>query len=325
VARNSANRGLNVTVSSNSSFALIQYLPMEDARELLSGRSAIQLKGEVSAGTLAGTVSLWWTNSTLPDIKSPNFNSLVSAITAGVPTAGNGSWVQVNNDFASAPSIPFSLTTNASVNDFIGFRDTSTGASDATFLAIVICFNTMLSTQTLTMEYCSLVAGDIPTRPAPQTPDEVLRECEYYYEKSYETNITPGTNSTSGEQFEAQLNNPVTGSTANTAQHLVARIFSLQYRTIKRTAPTLASGTLQFYTPAGTAGNVNGAIRNGGVFVTQADVPITNWQIEGPGSKYAQFLPVNVSNLVTSGAVVGNLAEAYITYQYVADVRLGVI
>jgi hypothetical protein len=335
-ARNSADNGLNITVSSSSSFALIQYIPAQIAREILTQSTAVQLKAEVSAGTLGGTVSLWWTaDGALPDLKAPNYNSLVSAITAGVPTCGNRTWTQVKNLYSdsaatvsSKSSVPFILGTSALPIDFVGFSGDTTGANSATFMAIVVAFDTMPNTTTMTIEYCSLVGGDIATRPAPQTLDQVLRECEYYYEKSYDTNRAPGSNTTSGEQFEFQQANPASGSTANVAQHLIARIFSIQYRTVKRIAPTTANGTLTLYNPDGSVplgGSVQGAIRNGGVFLTNGDVSMTNWQIEGPGTKYTQFLPNNVSNLVTSIAQVGNWAEAYITYQYVADARLGII
>ncbi len=208
-ARNSASNGLNITVSGATSFALVQYIPQAVARKLLSQYNAIQIKANVSSDTLTGTVSLWWTSDvTLPDIKTPNFNSLVSSIAAGVPTCNNGTWQKVHNERSDTNTMPFTLNTGSSSYSFAGFKDNLSppGANNATWMAIVVAFNTMQPAQTMTIDYCSLVQGDIPTRPAPQTPDEVMRECRYYYRKSFLPNTTPVENIgyNTGETFWPQ-------------------------------------------------------------------------------------------------------------------------
>lgn len=182
--RNNATQGFNVSTANSSTWAMIQYLPGNVALDALAQRLSSRLQGLISSGTLNGTVSLWWTSTTLPNI----FNNLclVSGVASGgIPTCANGTWTVVNNPNYVNSLATFTLTTSTQSFDFTGFFDTMSGATTATAMAIVVAFDTMTSSQTATINYCSLTPGDIPTRPAPQTPDEVRRECQYYWRKSF--------------------------------------------------------------------------------------------------------------------------------------------
>ncbi len=41
------------------------------------------------------------------------------------------------------------------------------------------------NTNRIDFESISLVAGDVATKPSPQSPDDVERECQRYYNKSF--------------------------------------------------------------------------------------------------------------------------------------------
>ncbi len=323
VARQSANKGLNVTVSDNSSFALIQYIPLEIAREILAQRNAIQLKGQVSAGSLGGTVSLWWTNDvTLPDIKSANYNSLVSLINSGVPTCANGTWFQVNNPNAPSSAAPFTLTTTDTVFNFNGFKDILTGSSDATFMAIVVCFNTMLSTTTMTLEYCSLNGGDIATRPAPQTKDEVLRECQYYFEQSYIDPADVGTAIDAGGH-ECPMSAVNVQGSANSFSYPAP--FDVQF-----SVPKIHTPTLIFYSTSGLIDNVNSKLfyplTATLAFTTDnVDQPLTSFWVSILSSKSLIFLPKVITplNSIADSSTTNHFVSSGISFQYRADSRLG--
>lgn len=297
-SRDTASNGLKIAVSSNSSFAIIQYIPKFVAREILSQRIALQLKAKVSATTLAGTVSLWWTaDASLPDIKTPTFKSLVSSITDGIPsTSGNGTWNQVLSSIPSHPSAPFTLTTTSQEFDFSGFEDTSTGETDATFMAVVVCFNTMSTTQTMTLEYCSLMGGDIATRPAPQTPDQVRRECQYYYRKSFLANTTPAQNVgiNTGESYAIQAKTSLTADS-------IGPVVRFDY-------PMINTPSVLLYNPA--VGGVSGQIRNEEVAL--------DFTSSGVGSS------VSVNGFYAIGTT-ANLTSVgqYIGVHWTADARLG--
>jgi hypothetical protein len=204
VSRDSTTQGITIATANNSSFAMVQYLPTNVSRIALAQRLCSKLKGLVSSSTINGTISLWWTSgASLPNILANT--CLVSSIASGgIPTCNNGTWNLVNNPQVGNSCIPFQLSTISQVFDFIGFFDTLTGATSATFMAVVIAFDTLLTSQTVTLNYCSLNAGDIPTRPAPQTPDEVYRECQYYYRKSFLPGQIPAANVTAGRTFGYQ-------------------------------------------------------------------------------------------------------------------------
>src|SRR5690606_17952584 len=79
------------------------------------------------------------------------------------------------------------------------FDQTDLDISDITYFAIVVGFESLTSTNDIIVKSCSLVPGDIPTIPAPQTANEVLQDCQYYYEKSYESNVDAGTVTNEGQ------------------------------------------------------------------------------------------------------------------------------
>ncbi len=197
-ARDAFTGGLQViNLGANTRFALIQYLTPHTLQDILIQPNAVQLSASLSSASTSinGTVTLYWTtDGSLPVITPTTYLSLVSAIAAdGVPTAGHGTWTAVARG-AQSVNAPFTIT-NSGINiiDLTGFDASATSAAeDATYFAIVVAFDTLTQNSILTMNYCSLVGGSIPTRPAPQTPDEVLRECQYYYEHSYGPDLAAG-------------------------------------------------------------------------------------------------------------------------------------
>ena len=131
-------------------------------------------------------------------------------------------------------------------------------SSTATFMAIVVCYDTTLTTQNIIIDYVSLMAGDIPTRPAPQTADEVLRKCQYYYEMSYDSGTTTnpaGSTSNLGQLVASCRVNPITGSSVLTGY---APTFGFAYNSLKRIAPTIT-----IYSPAtGSSGKLQAILLN---------------------------------------------------------------
>lgn len=326
VARNSASNALNIVVSTTpSSFALIQYLPEKVAREILSQNNAIQIKANVSTGTLNGTASLWWTtDATLPDLKAATYNSLVSSITAAVPTCGNGTWTQVPNEETNIASMPFSLSTTSSALSFRGFNGGNTAATSAKYMAIVIAFNTMPITTTLTVDYCSLVGGDIATRPAPQTPDEVLRECNYYFETSYIDAADVGTATDMGAHECPMSTLNIPGSTSS---YCYPSPFDLIYLVPKINIPITT-----LYSTTGLQDNLNAklfyALTGTNAFtVAQADVAEGTFWTKSESKKSIIFLPrvTTVLTSVSNSSIANLFTSGGISFHYRADARLGIV
>ena len=328
VARDSVTGGFQATTANaDEAFYIMQYLSGAQAKKILGSKLAVNVnafRASNVGGAVTATVYLYCSRSagsipTLPTsigtIAADGTFTLTAANWSEIPRSGFG---DAFGTLSAVTQVDYS-NLNAAVDlNFNGWELVDpTQISDTANFAIVVTFSCPTTGSVVSIGSIGLMSGDIATRPAPQTWDQVLAECEYYYEKSYDNDYYGGDNATAGQEFGEQLIN-VTGGNIQ----LIARKFSIQYRRVKRIAPTDVNNSLIFWTPPGTISNVLGIIRNGGTSFTNAAIPISNWQIEGPGTKYASFLPNNVSALV-SGSGSNNFAEAYLAFQYIADVRLG--
>ena len=185
ISRNGDN--LYFTAGSPGQGAIIQYLPSEIATQILLGNISVNVRASCAAAqTVTGTVSLWYTtDASLPVITAGTNQSLIATIDAnGKPATFHGNWTEVQK--SSVQENTFTIID--AVQDF-GFNTWispgPTAASSATFFAIVVGFGTIATTAGMQIISVSLCSGQVPTIPAPQTIDQVLRECQYYYEQSY--------------------------------------------------------------------------------------------------------------------------------------------
>lgn len=337
IAFQSADSGITITRSSDGSLnlapaattqmAVIQYLDATQAKKILQHPIAVNLSAYCDIGfTLKVTISLWWTtDASLPDINAGTNNSLVATLDAdGKPATFNGNWTEVARTTGISPVTTLSpqVSPQPGVN-FNGWDLADNALADtATFFAIVIGTESMpVGDSSLYIRSVSLSSGDIATLPAPQTQDQVLRECQFYYEKSYSTAVAPGTVSALDQVFSAQLPNAVSG--APDTVRLKSRTYMISYNTAKRTD----TPTITFYSPVtGTADRVRGYTKNAGAALADADITqSTNWTSVYDGQKFHAFTPSNVSDLIGPTATVGNsFAEAYILFHYTIDCRLGI-
>ena len=310
-------KGFVITAANTSTFALIQYITLPQALDILNTRLSVALGIATSQSTLKCTVQLYWTVGTVPSIITPTFASLVSSVTAGPITTVAGGWTAVPSVLGGA----FTLTAGSSINSIMlnGFDPTGVNTSTAANFAIVISFDTVTAANTVTIDYCSLNAGDIATRPAPQTADEVLRECQYYYETSYINYAAKGT-ATAVNQCVAPMGTGLTinGAGAVTAYGIVPSAFGFQWNTIKRKTPTLS-----LYSVTGTINNVTSKYYLNGALGGNANALLaTYWSVSQLGNKGFNYSAVYNGFLVSTG--VGYLSP-YIVFHYVANAQIGVV
>jgi hypothetical protein len=343
--------GLQATAALASSFGYVQYMEEATARKLLDGQQAIQLSGFCSSGqgTIKGTVSLWYTTqTTLPNLNS-NFSPIAAIAAGGVPTVGvggnYGTWTQVTCGGLPA-SQPFTLTPTEQAISFTGFDSSQTSAATtATYVAIVVAFDTLAQSNTLTLNYVSLVQGSIATPPAPKTYGETLRECQRFYEKSYQPQVVAGTATTNGI-----IQSPVpilfTGvaftPTPVSQNSLYLQSFYLRFKQEKRYGTS--GPMITFYNPL--ASNTPNIIyvtmlRNnstvsvlGGLGSNPSSINISNWNMfltasgfPTPSTSGVYFVCNNTSTLImrtsSSGGVPGD--EGALIFHYVVDARLGIV
>jgi hypothetical protein len=227
------------------------------------------------------------------------------------------------------PQPQFILNPIGSINDygFSGFGLNSAQFNDSNKFAIVTTFQYGVTASVLTVESISVVPGDLPCRPAVKSFDEVVRQCQYYYETNYNLGITPGTATTTGaltfEQPFTSIQTSLSPIVAN--ESFGAGNIQVQYKTIKRA--TLIPPVPTFYAPDGSIGNLLFSSYPGTGGPNSQDVNIfSRWTLINQNNFSFTLLPNSRTPIYTQSA--GNpsqILEATATFFYVADARLGVV
>ncbi len=323
--------GMSVSTTTPSQFAIVQYLDQGTARELLTQRNCVQIRGYLINGTqttINGTVSLWWTaNAALPVLSSPTFASMVTTlnITGGVATFPTG-WVEVPRSGLGDASFTFSLTDqdfNHQGNSYSFSQWDATGTTvpqtTAKFFAIVVGFSPLDTDSNVVIDYCTLQAGDIPTRPPAMNAAQTLQALQYYYEKSYDAGVLPGTANAGGQLISFQQISAVSGSVT-----LYPSGFSVNYKSIKRTTavPTMyAAGSNN---ALNVTGNIvsSGSVANSGLIVCNTGTGGTQW-VSINGQYSVAWVPTSSSGQLSTSVTAP--ANAFISYQYVSDARFGLV
>ncbi len=318
VTRGSAGE-IVLTAAVTAQMAIIQYLDAAQARKILNDRIAANISGKASIAT-TGTVSLWYTtDASLPDISDGTNDSLVLTLDVnGKPATFNGTWTEVPRPMGL--NAQFTLETNATTNfndymfnnwDMEGIAACNT----ATFFAIVVGFASVTTPGTISINSAGLMAGDIATRPAPQTPDEVLRECEYYYEKSYEPGIAEGAVTNVGVRFNKNDLIQNGGNWSNKR-----RPFGCDFMQAKRIVPTM-----RFYAPDGaTADRVSIVIRDGTTELNRTAVAVVgSYAAFSASTTNFYYIPSNTAEVSTAGGFNVQVQYVQTEFHYVADARLG--
>ncbi len=207
VSRLVKDGSLHLTAEANGQLAIIQYLIGNQARGLFVSAILNAVSAYVAVASLpvkSFTISLWWsTNASLPSVGAGDvFFATLDA--DGHPTTITAGWHELSR-LHIGESNKFSNVNGSIIEqfNFPAFFDGAPEVAQADKFAIVIGTTALTTGNVVIFQSVSVVPGVIPTPPAPQTPDEVLRECQYYYQKSFFPDTAPkqaaGVNS--GESF----------------------------------------------------------------------------------------------------------------------------
>lgn len=323
----SATGNLVLTASTDTQVAIIQYLTIPQIYDLLSNNLSVSI---TCASLAAPTVSiaLYYTDNALLPVVTPGTNNVFfTALDGnGKPTSGSlaAGWTELarNTGYGSAK---FTAATTIDVleNATEGFSGwealTQTVAGTQIYFAIVVGTSTLAAADTIEFNNVSLVPGDVPTRPLSKPLAQVIQECQYYYETSKSTGI-PITDSGSAG---AILREMAVFQTAGPNSELWARSFEFQFNTVKRKNPTV-----EIFSDGGTQGMVTGFLFKGGVQVATNAFSITNWTGVGGGFKGIQYKSLysnTTAGLTSFGVSVNNTSEAFISFHFQADARLGIV
>lgn len=309
---------LAITPATTSKFALIQYLDAQYAKKILLNDLSVNIN-MASTQDVTVTASLWYTtNADVPVL----YDTLITTLDAnGHPSAVVAGWSEIARG-GNAGNATFPVAAGATLENygFNGWEPVPAAASTATFFAIVIGVSSVTNGETVKFQSVSLVPGKVPTIPAPQTRDEVLRECEFYYEKSYAQSDVPG--SIAGGCLMAQQQAVIVAPGVN---RYYIDTFGFPFKTQCRTiAPNVF-----LYSPV--TGAVNGVSCtlvgwNGAVMAisTTQDTASSNWAESQKSSTAVSYEPLTGATIFTTGGI-SVTTNAWIYYHYVKDGRLGVV
>lgn len=319
----SNNGGLIVSTSSPSQFAIIQYLGASDALELLQGDTlAVKLSAATSGTVLNGYVNIYYTtNTNLPSVIPGTNNSIVATLVSGQPATFNGTWTKLPRPSAGDALFPVPATSTYTEFSLTGWEPAGlAGITTATYIAIVVSFSLMPSTQTLGLRYCTLAKGSIATNPPPLNHAQTLQGLQDFYETNYPVGTAVGSANTFNLMVFPMGNSITTAAGAVTAYGVQANSFSIPFMANKRRVPT--------FTPisqAGTANNFSFTYRLNGVNTGPTDVSSSAfWSLGNTGAK-GIYYQVSSSTPMFAASPPSGALTSFIGLNYIADARYGIV
>lgn len=323
-------RGLQFkTLSATGACYMLQYLEVSEAKKILRNRLSVNVFGSINAdtGSVTTRVYMYRTDSTGSFPISSTGESIGDVDTLGNfildPTRGLN-WTEIpRNGLGQAQA---NMAQGFNDYGFSGWNVPDSQISGTNKFAIVVTFyfTGALVTGGITIQSVSCVPGDIPCRPNFKTFSETLRECQYYYEKSYSPTVAVGTpNYFFNMILCTQAVSPLDNSGGVIARNVFPSSWQFSFLTTKRVSPRMT-----FYAPTtGTASNMEAVIQNNGVpqNLTPFDpTPVYFSTLNYIGVNGIFSVAANPFTLTTTNANNSGL-YGYIRFHYQADARIGIV
>ncbi len=284
ISRSATGNGwLRITATNTTQFAVIQYLPQIVAREMLQKDLSDLLSGLTNqVGGITGKVTMWATTGAALPSCAANLSIVATLDATGRPAtfnlASGQPWVEISRTDLGDGVFTFNQNVET-VNSISGYNhDGNTLINTATWFAIVVGFSSLTAANYVEINYGTVVPGLIPSRPAPKTPDEVLRECQYYYEMSFPLGTIPadGVGDNTGD---IQTNAYQTGNPFG------IYFQSIEYKVTKFSTPAIALFNPH---PAATAGRYwNYDSGNSSNAPAVVDISTNQFKTQGSGNVVA--------------------------------------
>lgn len=306
------------TATNNQAFYLLQYLSGSNAiKATLESLSAYINAYSVGGSNVKASIYLYYST---PNGTIPTLPTTIGTVAAdGTFTRTASGWIPVPQapGFSNYIVLPVSQLAGTGLSGWLSSL-ANFGLSTTNNFAIVATFSVPTAGTAIAIQSIGCNLGNIATEPAPQTQDEVLRECQYYYEQSYD-NGDAAFASILGSVYLSQ-SSFWNSNTATT----YASPFTITYNVAKRAAPLIT-----LYSVDGTINNVqsNLAYFNVTNNISPANIVVSSRWTPTIGLKYASYSPTTISLPLQSQATGINRMEnsAGIRFQYILDSRLGVV
>jgi hypothetical protein len=338
VVRNAVTGGFQATTANaTEAFYVMQYLSGSQAKKILGTSLSVNINAfrTQAGGAVTARVYLYRGSSSAVFPTLPLTVGGATPLSAGGiftlnTSAGQGlnwtliprgNWGQAVGSLPTVTTANYSTLNDATDLQFQGWEITdATQISDTDKFLIVVTFQCPTTASVVVIDSISVVPGDIPTRPAPQTADEVIRECERYFETSFNVGDVPGTAVTLAGSITNMQTTVISGGTCSA----YGAPFAVRFNSYKL-SPT--STAIKFYSPINT-GAVN-TVRAGiydGASGLQADVDIasgTFYNVIGKGQ--SGFTVIGISNTAITSRVSTDAWQAgIVTFHYTASSRIGI-
>lgn len=327
-ARDSITNGLKFTTAgTDDSFYILQYLSGAQAKKILGTMLSVNFYGFKNAASDDVTMRVYLcradSGSSIPTLPT----SIGTVATDGTFTLTAAGWTLIpRGGLDTAKALLPVLNDNSDLNSadfdigFTGWQLTdNTQIGDTDKFAIVVTFGYIDSATEVTVNSISLLPNALPARPAPQTFDDVLKECEYYYEKSYELGTALGAmTATNAVTLYAK------GDTDNSQADVFPPWLAFRYKRVKR----ITNANIKFYSIGGTADNVSQEAYTfpTTVLLATADLTITgNYVKNHVGTDAALYTNDPAGTAIFHSAVDNNRIIGYVRFHYTIDARLGVV
>lgn len=326
-ARDSVTNGLALTTAgTNDAFYLMQYLSGANAKKMIGTRLSVNANAYRTSVSDDVTMRIYLfrapSTASIPTLPT----SIGTVSTSGAFTLTAAGWTEISRSgLDTATAVLPHVATNPDINNtdndmqFTGWEITdSTQLSNTQYFAIVVTFAYADASTGITINSVSLTPGDIPARPAPQPFNEVIAECEYYYEKSYDQGVYAGAASSNGaiviDQGQSQSGGHI---------NALPLVIPIRYQNIKRVAVTST-----FYALDGTSGDVTISFQQTSNSLGTSDVAVSgNWTLANNGMNGFLLSPVDVSTILAfkTPNIGVQVFEVSTAFHFVADARLGIV
>jgi hypothetical protein len=328
-ANNTETFSVGAILASNK-FALIQYI---DAASIAPywGYSVSSLVRAILNSTQSSPSSvqlkmrLIW-NTSIPSANSSTYPIASWAGTDPVFAAGFTA-ISPSND--PAYTLPTTYNTGLGGNAFPNFAfddfilPKATTATQTLAIVIYSVGNMNQASppaESILFDKISLVPNQFAIDTNPETWDESLRKCQYYYEKSLDNSIQPGTADAASFLTSSQYY-VVTGTTPNWNASVYPSAFSFNFNVVKRAVPAI----LMYSPSAGTIGNVDAVFWDSSARAGLSLAVISNWSAPVVGTKGVVFTPFSVTPILSAAGFsqTTNVGTGFIEYHYSANARIG--
>lgn len=330
ITRASGTDALELSAAATTQLALVQYL--QDPSSYLLNPLCVNIAAYSNkAAGIGCVVSLWYTTAaSLPNVKSSTYNSIVASLNAdgSVNTTNfvTTDWTEIprrNNLGKATFKVQEKVDENFFDYNFNGWDlDGDAGIPNATFFAIVIGTESMATSDKITFLSVGMMNGDIATRPAPLTYNELKSQQEIYYEKSNQPGVVPGTANTQGQCVLYGFN-LYTGALSDA---VYLKSFMIRFANIKVNNPVIT-----LYSPTtGASASFDIRVNRQGAYLgpyttgSVTNLVASNYDV----TSFVSLVSVYVVALKTTSTIAtlnsGDPGDdGLLIFHYVADARLG--